>query len=48
MIDRPTTRGPDPPADPGGDLPRTLGPRVLRRQAHPDHDADGRVEEHCG
>lgn len=33
-------------ADPGGQRSHALGPRVLGRQAHPDHDVSVGAEEH--
>ena len=33
-------------ADPGGQHPPALGPRVLGRQADPDHDVPVRAEDH--
>ena len=36
------------PANPGLLRPHPLGPRVLRRQADPEHDADGAAEADNG
>ena len=36
------------PANPGVLCPHPLGPRVLRREVDPEHDADGAVEADHG